>query len=62
MAVYAVVESLSKSVVNLVEWDGEASWCFPSDCFVIPSDKASIGGTYLNGDFIPPVVESLVSV
>lgn len=51
MAVYAVVRDSDSVVVNVVEWDGSASWSPPTDHTAVidatpPDQQAVIGGTY----------------
>lgn len=53
MTRYAVIKD--GSVINVVEWDGNtANWCPPAGCTVVPSEVASIGGTYDGSQFSEP--------
>lgn len=45
MANFAVIENATKTVVNIIVWEG-AEWLPPRDHFVIESDYAQIGDTY----------------
>lgn len=53
---YAVIDSITYIVVNIVVWDGVSEWSPPSGTFAIQSDEAGIGWTYNPGDgtFTPP--------
>lgn len=56
---YAVINSLSNIVVNVVMWNGDTGpdgWHPPEGTFVIQSDSANMGDIYdpENGSFTPP--------
>jgi hypothetical protein len=50
---YAIIDS-TNHVVNVVDWDGSASWTAPDGQTAIQSDTAQIGWTYANGTFTDP--------
>jgi hypothetical protein len=54
---YAVINSQTNIVDNVIAWDGVSNWTPPNGCFVvlIGDSMASIGWSYINGQFIPPV-------
>ena len=53
---YAVIDA-TNLVINVVLWDGKATWQPPEGCIAvkIPADSSvSIGWTYADGQFTPP--------
>jgi hypothetical protein len=50
---YAIIDS-TNHVVNVIDWDGSASWTAPNGQTAIQSDTAQIGWTYANGTFTDP--------
>ncbi len=42
---YAVVDSTTNIVLNVVLWDGVAPWSPPENTYVIQSDTLEIGDT-----------------
>ena len=52
---YAVIDSITNIVVNVILWDGVSKWVPPEGQFVIQSDIAAIGWTYnpSDGSFSP---------
>lgn len=56
---YCLIELATGLVVNTVvwdgvEWNGTDGWSPPAGFIAIQSDVASIGWTYVDGQFIPP--------
>lgn len=52
---FAIIETSSGSVVNVVEWDGDTeAWQPPEGCEAIQSDTARIGDTWNGEHFISP--------
>ncbi len=43
MVRYAIIDTRTKKVVNICEWDGVTSWLPPENTFVIQSDIAGSG-------------------
>ena len=61
MNTYAIIDTATTVVVNIVIWDGQPPW-EPEDgqiAVLIPEgSSAGIGWTYVDGEFIaPPVSE-----
>lgn len=54
MSVYAIVDTTTFLVVNVVVWDGGEAWTAPSGCTAVESGVAGIGWSYTNGEFIAP--------
>ena len=54
---YAVVDSTTNKVVNVVLWDGEVEWTPPDNTIAIKSDEAGIDDTWDGVNFIKPYVE-----
>lgn len=56
MLLYAVINTETGIVENVVVWDGsvESGWSPPEGCIAIQSDVAGIGWTYVDGVFIAP--------
>lgn len=50
--IYAIISQ--SQVVNIVEWDGTASWQPPEGCQAVPLTEGGIGWSYINGQFVPP--------
>lgn len=50
---YAIVNNQSL-VINIIEWDGIATWQPPAGCIAIATDQAGVGWGYVNGQFTPP--------
>lgn len=51
---YAVVEEATNIVDNTIVWDGEAEYDPGDGMFLVPSDSASIGWSYVSGEFVAP--------
>jgi hypothetical protein len=54
---YALIETATTLVVNIMVWDGMPPWTPPEGhiAVVIPENsKAGIGWTYVDGEFIAP--------
>jgi len=54
MATYAIIEN--GVVMNMVVWDGKTEWSPPEGTEAIEcnDDSCQIGGSYMDGVFIPP--------
>ena len=54
---YALIETATSIVTNVIVWDGKTPWR-PPDGFIavaIPSDQGvCIGWSYIDGVFVPP--------
>lgn len=61
MTNYAIIDDTG-NVLNLVVVDPQdilnKNWSPPDDCLAIETDIASVGWTYKNGQFAPPVISS----
>lgn len=54
---YAIIDA-SNLVINMVAWDGNPPWQPPDGCIaVLATSEASIGWSYIDGEFIPPPEE-----
>jgi len=53
---WAVIDSNTNIVVNVVLWDGVSTWSPPEGCIAIQSDVAGIGWIYNpdDGSLTPP--------
>lgn len=52
---YAIVDT-TNTVVNIIEWDGQASWRPPARHIAVPlTSGAGIGWSFVDGQFIPPI-------
>jgi hypothetical protein len=58
MAKYAMIDTITNYVGNIIEWDGESLYLPPENCILIPTDTAGLGDTYdpTTGQFIKPVI------
>jgi len=56
---YALIESSTGLVVNTIVLGEPVDWTPPDGFFVIKTDSASTGWSYINGEFIPPPVPPL---
>lgn len=55
MARYAVIETASGLVKNIIEWDGQTPYTPPDLCALqFDNGSARIGGTFTSGQFTPP--------
>lgn len=56
---YAVINSETNIVENVIIWDGQALWAPPEGCYTKPIDgsNAGIGWSYIDGQFFAPVVQ-----
>lgn len=55
---YAIVDS-NNLVINIVVWDGLASWAPPEGCTAIPiANSCGIGWSYIDGEFVEPTPPS----
>ena len=59
MARYAVIDQ--GTVINVVEWDGQATWSPPAGLIAVPSDSAKIRDSYTGGIYtshieLPPLL------
>ena len=43
---YAIIDSATNKVINVIEWDGAANYTPPEGVTIIQSDTASCQGTY----------------
>lgn len=50
---YALIDE-NGNVDNIVMWDGSTSWTLPTGYTAVATDKANIGWTYTNGNFVEP--------
>ena len=51
---YAIIDT-NNLVINMVVWDGNPPWSPPEGCIaVLAIGDASIGWSYVDGEFIPP--------
>lgn len=53
---YAVINSDTNIVENVIIWDGVAPWTPPAGCYVEPvgDSGAGIGWSYIDGQFVAP--------
>lgn len=52
---YAIIDTSTNLVVNVIIWDGNPPWQPPTDTIAVPlSDGAGIGWSYVDGVFNPP--------
>lgn len=51
---WALIDSITNIVLNVIVWDGEAQFDPPPETYLIESDTASVGWTYENGQFKAP--------
>lgn len=51
---YAVINTATSNVENVILWDGESEWSPPDGSIAVQSDIAQIGWTYVSGEFIAP--------
>jgi len=52
---YAIIDTTSNLVVNVIVWDGNPPWQPPDGTIAVPiTDGAGIGWSYIDGAFIPP--------
>lgn len=51
---YAVIDTLTNIVINTILWNPNDAWEFPEDCYVMQSDDAGMGYSYIDGVFIAP--------
>jgi hypothetical protein len=58
MSNYAVINTVTGIVENMILWDGteESGWYPPEGCIAVQTDVAGIGWTYVDGVFIPPPI------
>jgi hypothetical protein len=56
---YALVETASDKIVNMIVWDGESPWSPPEGHTVhlYPFGDAQVGWTWNNGTPTPPAAE-----
>lgn len=54
MSSYALIEKESGVVANYIMLDDEAAWLAPDGFFIVQTDSASIGWTYIDGVFNAP--------
>jgi hypothetical protein len=54
---YAVINSETNIVENVILWDGVTPWTPPSKCYtvLIGNSGAGIGWSYINKQFVAPV-------
>jgi hypothetical protein len=50
----AVIDNVSKVVVNVIELEEGAAWTPPAGCTVVQNDAAGRGGTYVDSRYVPP--------
>ena len=54
---YALIETATSTVTNIIIWDGQGPWQ-PPDGFIAvvtpPDQGVSIGWSYVDGEFAPP--------
>lgn len=56
MSTYAVINTKTGIVENIVSWDGESEWLPPDGTIAIPTDEGGIGWSYADGVFTEPPV------
>ena len=54
MGRYAVINDVTRVVVNVIELEPDAVWTPPEGCSVVEGDAAENGGTFVDGEFVPP--------
>jgi len=65
MTKYAMVDTITNYVGNIIEWDGTSLYEPPENCILLPADNAGVGDTYdpITGQFIKPtIIEELPKV
>ena len=56
---YAILDS-TKTVVNVIEWDGESDWTPPAEHIALPLLDGGIGWTFVDGSFVAPEIPDAV--
>jgi hypothetical protein len=56
---YAILDS-TKTVVNVIEWDGESDWTPPAEHIAVPLLEGGIGWTFTDGSFVAPEMPEAV--
>ncbi len=57
---YAIIDSATNLVVNVIVWDGKPPWQPPSGCIaVLLRNNAGIGWSYIDEQFVEPVIEEI---
>jgi hypothetical protein len=56
---YAILDS-TKTVVNVIEWDGESDWTPPAEHIALPLLDGGIGWTFVDGSFVAPEIPEAV--
>ena len=57
MSIHAVIRTATGEVMNIIEWDGVASYTLPVGCETREAtESAAIGGTWDGSKFVLPVV------
>ncbi len=52
---YAIIDSSTNLVVNVIVWDGKPPWRPPSGCIaVLLQNNAGIGWSYIDEQFVEP--------
>jgi hypothetical protein len=53
---YAVINSQTNLVENVIIWDGVSQWTPPENCYVEPltNPHAGIGWSFINGELSAP--------
>jgi hypothetical protein len=51
---YALIDTVTTLVVNVIAWDGISLWRPPTGHTAVATAEAGIGWTYANGTFTPP--------
>jgi hypothetical protein len=54
---YALIDTVTTLVVNVIAWDGISLWRPPTGHTAVATDEAGIGWTYADGVFIAPEPE-----
>ncbi|WP_296250323.1 tail fiber assembly protein [Pseudomonas sp. UBA4194] len=57
MTNYAVTNASTGKITNIIVWNGDGQWVAPEGAIVVQApDDAMIGGSYTDGEFLPPPV------
>lgn len=62
--IWAIVDTQTNLIVNMITWDGVSQWSPPENCIAVEHteamDVASIGWSYIDGQFIAPPEPEIV--
>jgi hypothetical protein len=57
---YAIIDSATNLVANVIVWDGKPPWQPPSGCIaVLLRNNAGIGWSYIDEQFVEPAIEEI---